>query len=274
MKNEDYMLVSGQAGEEQLDGLDRSFGESSRAFLQMLGLRQDMCVADIGCGIGNISCWLAQQIGPQGRVVAIDKNPEQLTIAKQRAHAQRLYNVDFHCADVYDLSAFKESFDLSYCRYVLTHVKNPQHAIAEISHTLKPKGIMSIEEGYHPSHMIYPDSSMYTELFEFINQYLTQQGFDIEIANHLYWFCCQQPNFDFKVRFSTPVLTEQNAIMRYFREQLVGLLESTKPELLSKGIIDEGEVQNLTQQLKNYQYQNHTLVSLSRMTQVWGVRTA
>ena len=38
-------------------------GPDTRAFLQRAGLKSGMRVADIGCGIGTISCWMAEQVG-------------------------------------------------------------------------------------------------------------------------------------------------------------------------------------------------------------------
>ena len=47
-----------------------------------------MHVLDVGCGIGNLSCWLADRVGAKGRVIAVDSDSEQLKIAEKRAQKE------------------------------------------------------------------------------------------------------------------------------------------------------------------------------------------
>jgi len=118
MTQHKYRLKTGKAGEEQLDNLDKMFGEESRRFLRDIGLNAGMQIADVGCGIGNLSCWLAEQVGLHGHVYAIDNNSEQLELAKQRAKQRDINNISFHEMDVHDLSEFNDHFDLTYCRWL------------------------------------------------------------------------------------------------------------------------------------------------------------
>ena len=48
-----YHLKTGESGEQQLDNLDRFFGESSREFLMRIGVEKGMRILDVGCGVGN-----------------------------------------------------------------------------------------------------------------------------------------------------------------------------------------------------------------------------
>ena len=55
-----YTLITGEEGGEQLDNLNRWFGEESRKFLLSIGLKPGMHVLDVGCGVGNLSRWMAE----------------------------------------------------------------------------------------------------------------------------------------------------------------------------------------------------------------------
>src|SRR5262249_25535240 len=45
---------------------------------------------DIGCGPGFLSCELAREVGPSGRIVGIDASPEMLEAARARAAREGL----------------------------------------------------------------------------------------------------------------------------------------------------------------------------------------
>lgn len=93
--NHKYHLKTGTDGEAQLDNLNRIFGKASREFLNHIGLSKGMSVLDVGCGIGNLTCWLAEQVGSNGRVVGVDNDERQLEVARNRAQARRLSNIVF-----------------------------------------------------------------------------------------------------------------------------------------------------------------------------------
>ena len=70
-------------------------------------LRPGDTVLDLGCG-GGKACYIAAQIvGPAGRVIGVDANPEMLALARryQAEVAQRLgfANVEFRCGLIQDL---------------------------------------------------------------------------------------------------------------------------------------------------------------------------
>ena len=51
----------------------------TRRHLAALGLQPGWQCLEVGAGQGSIVCWLATQVGHQGRVVATDINPRFLT---------------------------------------------------------------------------------------------------------------------------------------------------------------------------------------------------
>lgn len=63
--------------------LRRLFHDPERMFAPYLGAGQE--AADIGCGMGFFTLGLARLAGPEGRVYALDLQPEMLSRVKQRA---------------------------------------------------------------------------------------------------------------------------------------------------------------------------------------------
>jgi enediyne biosynthesis protein CalE5 len=56
-------------------------------------------VLDIATGIGEPAVTAARRVGPTGQVVAIDQSPQMLAIARERAAALGLQNVQFRELD-------------------------------------------------------------------------------------------------------------------------------------------------------------------------------
>src|SRR5215831_19353862 len=95
MKSNRYVLATGEEGAHRLKIVQSVHGPDTEAFLRRAGLRAGMRVADIGCGIGTISCWIAEQIGPDAVVVGADVSAEQLEQARKSAKEARITNAGF-----------------------------------------------------------------------------------------------------------------------------------------------------------------------------------
>lgn len=144
-KDSNYVLSVGEQFEDRLMRLNAFSNPYSFAFLQRSGLKKGDHVIDVGCGIGELTCWLAEQVGSEGKVVAIDISIEQLEIAKRRALAKKLSNIEFYEMSIYDLTKLNTQFDLVYSRYVIDHVIEQQRALKTMSDITRKGGIICCE---------------------------------------------------------------------------------------------------------------------------------
>jgi SAM-dependent methyltransferase len=104
-----------------------------------------MRVLDLGCGAGDVSMLAANLVGPTGSVVGIDRNPEVIRVAKERARTAKLGNVQFDGASVEDYSNPKP-FDAVIGRYVLIHQPDPVALIRAASGLVRPGGVIAFHE--------------------------------------------------------------------------------------------------------------------------------
>ena len=68
-----------------LDRPERDQEEAPRRLIATLGLKPGMVVADIGAGSGYLSFPMARAVGPRGKVLAVDIQPEMLAIIREKA---------------------------------------------------------------------------------------------------------------------------------------------------------------------------------------------
>lgn len=79
---ERYYLSTGRASAGRLRVLHSIYGPETEIALCRAGLRTGMRVADIGAGIGLVSRFLADSVGPTGHVALVDGSGEQLVEAR------------------------------------------------------------------------------------------------------------------------------------------------------------------------------------------------
>lgn len=97
---------------------------------------------DAGCGTGNFLLPLARRLIPRGaEVVGLDLAEGTLGVARERAQAEGL-PITFMIGDVEALPFDDASFDLVLANYMLYHVPDLDHAIAELRRVLRPGGTL------------------------------------------------------------------------------------------------------------------------------------
>ena len=123
--------VMGHRGATWLERPEREQKERTDLLLSLLALRPGDTVADIGAGTGYFSLPIARLVGPTGRVLAVDIQPEMLAIVEQRASMEQITNVSLILAsetnpmlplNTVDLVLMVDAYhEFSYPREVLEH---------------------------------------------------------------------------------------------------------------------------------------------------------
>jgi len=92
--------------------------------LDRLGLRQGWRCVDVGAGGGDVSVALAEMVGRDGRVYAVDSDPAARDAAAAAAAAAGAAQVLALTQAAEDLT-LPEALDLAFCRFLLMHVAEP-----------------------------------------------------------------------------------------------------------------------------------------------------
>ncbi|WP_227979783.1 class I SAM-dependent methyltransferase [Nocardia spumae] len=138
-----YSMAVGDRDAARLALLDQHYNPSSRAFLESVGLTAGATVADIGCGHGTMTAWLAERVGPDGLVYAIDSSVEQLDIARRMVG--ELPQVQYIHARIEDAPLEVGAVDWVYSRFLLMHVADPAAAIGAMERMLDDDGALLLE---------------------------------------------------------------------------------------------------------------------------------
>jgi len=119
-----------------------------RPVLDRVGIQPGEHVLELGPGPGAFSLDAAQRAGPEGRLIAVDIQPEMLAQVEERAQEAGLTNVETHVASAYDLPLDDGSVDRAFLVTVLPEIPDQARALAELYRTIRPGGVISITEEF------------------------------------------------------------------------------------------------------------------------------
>lgn len=111
--------------------------------LDRLGLREGWRCVDVGAGGGDVTVALAEIVGRDGRVYAVDSDPaaRDAAAAAAAAHAQ-VVAVTQAGEDL----LLPEAVDLAFCRFVLMHVVDPVRVLRRMAGAVRPGGWVVAQE--------------------------------------------------------------------------------------------------------------------------------
>lgn len=138
--------VMGAAGADWLERSEREMEELPEAALDALDLKPGMTVADIGAGIGYFSLRMAKRVGPTGKVIAEDIQPEMLSRLLRRSRKANVMNVKPVLGSETNPNLPKGEVDLAIMVDVYHELSHPQEMLRAIRVALKPDGRLVLLE--------------------------------------------------------------------------------------------------------------------------------
>lgn len=112
--------------------------------LDRLGLREGWRCVDVGAGGGDVSVALAEIVGRDGRVYAVDSDP-----ARRDEVARAAASVGAQVIAITQAAkglTLPEPCDLAFCRFLLLHVTDPVLVLKRMASAVRPGGWVVAQE--------------------------------------------------------------------------------------------------------------------------------
>ena len=111
--------------------------------LARLGLGAGWRCVDVGAGGGDVSVALAEMVGRDGRVYAVDSDP---AARDEVAHAAAADAQVIALTQAGEDLALPEEVDLAFCRFLLLHVFDPDVVVRKMAAVVRHDGWVVLQE--------------------------------------------------------------------------------------------------------------------------------
>ena len=110
------------------------------AIVAALGLEPGSDVADVGAGTGFIARLLANEVGPEGKVYAVEISQEHLDHIMKEAEKERITNIVPVLGKHRTTSLSSDSVDVIVTIRTYHHFEYPMHMLESVKAALRPEG--------------------------------------------------------------------------------------------------------------------------------------
>lgn len=138
--------VMGHEAANWLERPERDLQEHTEQLVRELGVGRGQVVADIGAGTGYHSRRLAKLVGPQGKIMAVDIQPEMLFVLTNSAARLGLTNITAILGTETDPRLPPRSVDLVLLVDVYHEFAFPYEMMQNICRALRPAGRVAFVE--------------------------------------------------------------------------------------------------------------------------------
>lgn len=144
--------------QRRLTLLEQCFDPDTIRRLCRVGIQPGWRCLEAGAGVGSIARWLCAQVGPDGRVLAVDLDTRFLDQLDEP-------NLDVQRMDLRTDDLPRHSFDLVHARALLMHIPQRQQILDQLLGALRPGGVLLLEDADHfPIAAV--GTGLYAEVFE------------------------------------------------------------------------------------------------------------
>ena len=135
------------------NGAAKGYKQSSLSVQKVDGemfIQTDVCpqagdvILDLGCGTGELSAYLAELVGPEGKVVAVDPDKERILLAQTSyGDVNNLSFVEGSASNFPGIGS--ESYDIIFSNYVMHWIPDKQEVFKNMFGSLKRGGKIAIQ---------------------------------------------------------------------------------------------------------------------------------
>jgi ubiquinone/menaquinone biosynthesis C-methylase UbiE len=183
-----YLLAGQQSEVERLQQQSRVWEPAGRRLLAELETALNdapsLTAVDVGCGALGWLRILDDWVGPDGRVIGTDVDPQMLALARAVAETERLTRVRVVEDDLFATALPERAADLVHARFQLAPLGRAREQLATYQQLTRPGGILVVEDPDTASWHYTPDAPRTQELIDLILTAFQAVGGDFDAGRH------------------------------------------------------------------------------------------
>ncbi len=152
--------------------------EATLQMREQLKLKPGMSVCDMGSGNGYHTIPMAEAVGKDGKVYAVEVQPEMIEMLHKRAAEKGITNIVSIIGEMYDPKLPPASCDMILLVDVYHEFSHPEQMLAGMKKALKPDGVIVMVE-FRSEDDSVPIKAEHKMTKAQINKELTSNGFKL-----------------------------------------------------------------------------------------------
>jgi SAM-dependent methyltransferase len=179
----DYALHLNDEEEDRYRFMATIAAEDEATAWRSAGVVPGAAVVDVGCGPGAMLAVLAEAVGPSGRAIGVDIDPEAVRRAAAAVAFHPRSSAVIGAAD--DTGLEGGTFDVAMCRHVLAHNGGREQRIVDhLARLIRPGGALYLVDiDMAETRMIPTDPEL--DIFDRYRSFHAQRGNDLQVGLHL-----------------------------------------------------------------------------------------
>ena len=190
-------------------------------------------ILDLGCGTGELSAYLAELVGPEGKVVAVDPDKERILLAQQSYDdVKNLSFVEGSASNFPGIGS--ESYDIIFSNYVIHWIPDKQEVFKNMFRSLNRGGKIAMQ--YNDRFLSFEISAYRVLNPENLPRFLETCQFEERAKIEEY---CSTAGFHIVTKYDT--FSEQ--MVFYSIESLLNWIWSCCPSVFDLSLVTEQRLQ-------------------------------
>ncbi|WP_030775313.1 class I SAM-dependent methyltransferase [Streptomyces sp. NRRL F-2664] len=215
---------------ERIALIGEVFDPYTRRRITDLGLLPGRRCLDVGAGPGTVAAWLADQAGPDGEVIALDRDTSLLNEA---AHSGvQIWHADVHTATDDELP--KPGFDLVHARLTLCHLPQRQEVLSRLVSWLAPGGHLIVSDVINTMAAASPQPAVRTLTQAYDHALLTTLDSDLNYARAYPAPLIDAGLTDVDMAADVPLVRGNSPTARFWELTFTAM----RTEIIATGLID------------------------------------
>jgi SAM-dependent methyltransferase len=184
-KHDEYLLGVNQLELERLQFQHGVWGPVTKKFLERLNVLKGWRCLDVGAGPGLVSLELREMIGETGEVTALDPSAFYLDWLRKQAADRGWNNILCLQGTAEQAPLPAGAYDLVFVRWVVAFVPDPEKFFTRLFATLRPGGIIAIQDYYYEGLSLYPHGGPCDRLADVVRAYYRSGGGDAYVTGKI-----------------------------------------------------------------------------------------
>ena len=252
------------AGRKRQQILANILAPSTWAFMERVKLYNKKKILDLGCGTGETTLLLRTIMGQESQITGLDSNESQLEIARGKIQKNELSGIKFHYQNNLEWNE-SHSYDLVFSRQFFEQLKAPSNMLQKVFNSLKPGGMLMVEALDYSKFQCFPNSYAFERFVELYTEIIKRQGANPFIGQQCLELFQQVGLINCQIQLVRPkfLRPKNKSIASLTLENISSLLEKEK-------LASPVELQVLLAELKSFEEQKNTMITLPGIYQVSG----